>query len=649
MFNHYSPRDLPNLFGDDDFLPVNPGKNSGSRLPTNKRFNKKSKLIAPSLFDQDSESINLTEILQEFEKEDRERFIRMSSAARQLNLRLKIAQDENQDEDKVYIEDQLLASNKLEAREYSLAIANSLQQDNGIVIIPTGLGKTYIAITMMLAQLKKNSAQKILFLAPTKPLVNQHVSTLQTLLPGLEINKITGYTPKKKRGLLWRASRIIVATPQTITAEIKSFKVKSLVGQSEDMMMLVIDELHHQTGHYDYVDLVEFYQKKNSDIQFVGFTASPDPSLNTIKGWIKQLRVKNGCVEARSFDSSDIAPYSYCRQVTPHYLDRKLTPLQREFKTILAEELTKVIKEISSRVKISIRDMVFFNEKGLVVAIKIRDFNGLSLAFKRGTTIPEKKEKAFKLLSLYGQAMCYHSAIRSLNNGLPEFVHFMERQYDNFEKENKKFQHFFCNNLQTETIIKKLYFYRLWKNKLPAMFKQKNWQRSEDTLIWMMALNDEKLPVIVDIIQKTTGQILIFTNYRDTLRKVKYYLNMNLPNSRVGILTGTSSNLHDPGMSQKEQLTTLDHFRQQKLDILISTSVGEEGLDFPAVDTVIFYEPIPDIRRYVQRLGRTARHHPGTVHILIYKDTEEEKIFYMVKSREEKVKKIIKYLQIKEV
>ena len=110
-------------------------------------------------------------------------------------------------------------------------------------------------------------------------------------------------------------------------------------------------------------------------------------------------------------------------------------------------------------------------------------------------------------------------------------------------------------------------------------------------------------------------------------------------------MTGTSSNLHDPGMSQKDQLATLKDFRQGKLEILISTSVGEEGLDFPAVDTVVFYEPIAEIRRYIQRLGRTGRHRDGTVHIMLYRDTEEEIIFYTSRARDNNMRKIIKYLE----
>ncbi|PJA92706.1 MAG: hypothetical protein CO133_01735, partial [Candidatus Komeilibacteria bacterium CG_4_9_14_3_um_filter_37_5] len=503
--------------------------------------------------------------------------------------------------------------------------------------------KTYIALLLIPNCFQRNPHGKILFLAPTKPLCSQHLLTMRTALPTINSCLLTGYVAKKNRLPLWQNNSIIIATPQTITAELKK---NSDVGRYTDIAMIIIDELHHQTGRYDYVDLVEYYQAKNQAIQFLGFTASTDTKIDSIEKWRQQLKAPKNCVQARSFDSPDVLPYVHYRNVIPRYLDRKLTPLQKEFKNTLAQHLTNIVKQMAQMLTINISDLFYANEQQLVVGVRVAKFNELRTLFEKGLNRPDKKDKAYQLISLYASVMCYRSAINSLNNGLAEFTHYLQRQYDSLDKNNKKFQQQFCNHSQIKAMVKKLYQHRLWKEEIPACIDHRDWQKDENHQSWQIALQDEKLPLIVDIINKSpSAQVLIFTNYRDTLRKVQYYLEQHLTNRHLGILTGTSAKLHDPGMKQKEQISTLDLFRQQKLDILISTSVGEEGLDFPAVDLVIFYEPIPDIRRYIQRLGRTARHHDGTVQILIYRNTEEEKLFNMARSREKIIKEIIKHLQ----
>ena len=77
-------------------------------------------------------------------------------------------------------------------------------------------------------------------------------------------------------------------------------------------------------------------------------------------------------------------------------------------------------------------------------------------------------------------------------------------------------------------------------------------------------------------------------------------------------------------MTQKEQIAILQEFREGKFNVLVSSSVGEEGLDIPQVDLVIFYEPIPSAIRHIQRRGRTGRLEKGEVVILVTKNTRDE-------------------------
>ncbi|HNW37759.1 MAG TPA: ERCC4 domain-containing protein, partial [Methanosarcina vacuolata] len=78
-------------------------------------------------------------------------------------------------------------------------------------------------------------------------------------------------------------------------------------------------------------------------------------------------------------------------------------------------------------------------------------------------------------------------------------------------------------------------------------------------------------------------------------------------------------------------------FRAGEYNVLVATSVAEEGLDIPSTDLVLFYEPIPSEIRSIQRKGRTGRQHKGRVIILVTKGTRDEAYYWSSKSKEKKM------------
>ena len=113
---------------------------------------------------------------------------------------------------------------------------------------------------------------------------------------------------------------------------------------------------------------------------------------------------------------------------------------------------------------------------------------------------------------------------------------------------------------------------------------------------------------------------MIFSQYRDTCEKIVNELKAMGISS---ILFVGQANKRQKGLSQKKQIEILDQFRNNEFQILVSSSVGEEGLDIPQVDEVIFYEPIPSAIRQIQRRGRTGRQEKGRVTIFVTKDTRD--------------------------
>ena len=57
---------------------------------------------------------------------------------------------------------------------------------------------------------------------------------------------------------------------------------------------------------------------------------------------------------------------------------------------------------------------------------------------------------------------------------------------------------------------------------------------------------------------------------------------------------------------------------------MVSTCVGEEGLDIGEVDLIICYDALKSPIRLVQRMGRTGRRREGKIIFLVTKGKEEQ-------------------------
>ena len=122
---------------------------------------------------------------------------------------------------------EFIKENKVEQREYQINIANSVNKKNSLIVLPTGMGKTIIALLIIGEELKKKN-NKILFLAPTKPLVLQHTQFLKNYLKIDEdlIITFTGEISPEKRKKMWQEARIIISTPQVIENDLLSKRLE---------------------------------------------------------------------------------------------------------------------------------------------------------------------------------------------------------------------------------------------------------------------------------------------------------------------------------------------------------------------------------------------------------------------------------------
>ena len=210
----------------------------------------------------------------------------------------------------VYVKKEFIKPETVEHREYQSNIAKTAIKANTLAVLPTGLGKTVIALLVITETLKQQN-NKILFLAPTKPLVTQHAQYLKDFLT-IDENSIvvfTGETQPAKRKKLWKNSRIIVSTPQVIENDLLSKHLNL-----NNVSLIVFDEVHRTVGNYSYVFVAEQYQKQQENRLILGMTASPGNDLTKILEVCKNLDIQE--IEIRTKYDRDVRPYVHDLQIT---------------------------------------------------------------------------------------------------------------------------------------------------------------------------------------------------------------------------------------------------------------------------------------------------------------------------------------------
>ena len=498
----------------------------------------------------------------------------------------------------------------VERREYQINIANSAAKNNTLVVLPTGLGKTIVALILTAEELKKEN-NKILFLAPTKPLVVQHAQFLQEFLT---IDKesiiiFTGETSPGKRREMWENARIIVSTPQVIENDLLSKRLNL-----KDVSFIIFDECHHAVGEYAYVFVSEMYQKQLDDRLVLGMTASPGNDVSKILEVCKNLDISN--IEIRTKYDPDVRPYVHDLKIM-----WKEIPLPQDF----AHTIQLLRKALSERLKV-------LKNIGVIESSSVSLINRTKLLEAQKRIQGEIRSRAkppkilFRAASTQSEAMKIHYALELLQTqGVNALKNYFQRMgKEAVSKDSSK---------ASRTIMAD-------NNILEAVAYAKS-----------LDIEHPKVPEIVKIVEKQletkpNSRIIVFTHYRDTSSYISKLLE-NVKKARPSRFIGQATKEGDKGLTQKEQSKVIQKFKEGEYNVLIATSVAEEGLDIPSTDLVIFYEPIPSEIRAIQRRGRTGRKMPGKVIILITKGTPDEGYYWASKRKEKRMRSELELIRSK--
>lgn len=509
-----------------------------------------------------------------------------------------------------YIDHPLIKSNAIEARLYQQVLAaDVLKKGNTMIVAPTALGKTIVATLVAADRLEKVKNSKILVLAPSKPLAIQHESTFKEFLT-VPCSSITGAVKTDERVKRWEESQIICATPQTVESDLLKGRYSL-----KDVSLVVFDECHHGVGSYSYVYLASRYVKESKFNLILGLTASPGSDKEKIKEVCDNLYIQS--IVVKTEEDNDVRPY--------------FNPVAIDWVRVkMSSELEKIKTHVDKALKVRLKGL---KNMGVIRTVSVNKLDILKARGRVQSAIARSvnpKKECFQAISILSAVInIQHSQELIETQGVVTFNKYVARLRKKKTKAAKSL-------IQDPNFGKAIYL---------AREAEKH------------GLEHPKLKKVTDIIKKELGQngqtklqsdryvkdadqksskIMVFTQYRDSLEMIHQKL------EKEGIKSakffGQASRDGEKGLTQKEQKEIIKAFKIGEYDVLLSTSVAEEGIDIPAVDLVILYEPVPSEVRMIQRRGRTGRKRSGRVKVLITNGTRDEGYYWASVNKERRMK-----------
>ncbi len=493
---------------------------------------------------------------------------------------------------------------EISPREYQIKIFEKCIDKNCLVVLPTGLGKTLIALMVAIERMKKFPGEKVVFLAPTRPLVEQHIKFFSEHLPELfaEMSLFTGEINAANRKKIWQNSDIIFSTPQCIANDLKK-KLYDLT----DVCLLIEDEAHRCIKNYDYNFVARNYSSNAKHQRIMGLTASPGSDKAKINEICRNLSIEE--VELKTRDSDDVKKY-----IQELKFEKRIVELPEEF-DFMRENMKKLFDSYIQELKT--RGMMWGNSsKGGLIEIQKK----LMAIISR-----EKNFNYMLAVSACSSAIKIQHALELLETQtLSSFNEYMK---DLFKQAADK---------KSRGVIK-----LVGRPEFNSVYI-----RSNEVLA--KGLEHPKIEELVNLVKEESSKnekikIIVFTQFRNTASIISKRLNeIKGVNSKVFVGQAKKTGVKgETGLSQKEQKKIIEEFSSGEINILCATSIGEEGLDIPEVNMVIFYESVPSAIRKIQRSGRTARLISGKLIMLITKGTRDETFYYVANAKEKKMQKTI--------
>jgi len=484
-------------------------------------------------------------------------------------------------------------------REYQYGIVAKGLYHNLLVALPTGLGKTFIAATVMLNWLRWTQDAQIVFVAPTRPLVSQQVKACFEIagIPRAVTVMLTGNTVPGIRAEEWRSKRVFFMTPQTLINDLKSG-----IADPKRIVLLVVDEAHRATGGYAYVEVVKFLNRFNTSFRVLALTATPGASVESVQEVIDGLGISR--IEIRTEESLDIRQYVHARKI-----DTILFDYSEEIVMVMelfAKALQPLLNQLNGMNAYWAKDPMVLTPYGCNLAS--RAWMGSDAGRKAN---PGTKGMVLKIFAL----------LASLSHGT-ELLKF--HGIGPFFRKVLSFQDGAKSGKYDQQVVQSEHFQKM-------MTRLRSWVSNPDfvghpKLVYLQSVAMNHFLDAGDgrgATDPSRTRIMVFAHYRDSAEEIARVLKRNEPMIRPHVFVGQANSKESEGMDQKTQLSVINKFKDGTYNTLVATSIGEEGLDIGEIDLIVCYDASASPIRMLQRMGRTGRKRAGNIVVTLMKGKEE--------------------------
>lgn len=533
-------------------------------------------------------------------------------------------------------------------REYQFSIVRSCLYENTLVSLPTGLGKTFIAAVVMYNFFRWYPQGKVVFMAPTKPLVAQQIEACYNIMgvPQDSTAEMTGNVSVSLREKAWKQKRVFFLTPQVMSNDLS----RGLFPATQ-VKLLVVDEAHRAQGEYAYCQVVRELQRSKASFRVVALSATPGTDIQAVRLMLQNLLITK--IELRSEESADIVPYTFQRKI-----EKIVVPVGKELEEIKQKFLTILevfIKRLSKAGVLSRRgnssNPLHYTKFGLIQAREEYRQNPPARMdnYQKGVT-----ESDFA-----GAMSLYHGYDLLMQHGMRPFYNFMVKNTGDVTPPvnspggggspastgsaglspgvNRRLRYELLRIPAWEEI------YSVLKQKFSNDTNHSRLNTTKPLLLSQFgsakqdendefALGHPKLEKLRETViehfkakqrENIATRVMIFSQYRDSVAEIAAMLHRHKPLVKVMEFVGQSGTNGKKGLTQKEQIEVVRRFKEGGFNTLVATCVGEEGLDIGEVDLIVCYDVSKSPIRLVQRMGRTGRKRAGKIIVLVTEGKEE--------------------------
>ena len=492
-------------------------------------------------------------------------------------------------------------------RDYQFNIVSRGLYHNLLVALPTGLGKTFIAATIMLNWFRWTKSAQIVFVAPSKPLVSQQIEACFGIagIPRSYTSMLTGDISPGLRAEEWRSKRVFFMTPQTIVNDLKTG-----ICDPKRIVLLVVDEAHRATGNYSYVEVVKFVRRFNESFRVLALTATPGSNVEQVQEVINGLSIAR--IEIRTENSLDIRDFVHKRKNETILFDT--TEEMELIMELFSNALRPVLAKLTAQNAYWSRDPMSLTPFGLT---KARQKWMLSDAGRKANMgLKAMMHGIFTIL-----ASLAHSITLLRNHGIGPFYHTIVGFRDSISEGGNGSKYRKQIN-EDENFNKMMNLVRSWISN-PDFIGHPKLDYLQKYILNHFLDAGEGRNANGASSSATSTKVMVFAHFRDSAEEIVRVLNRNQPMVKAHVFVGQANAKGSAGMDQKQQLEVIKKFRRGEYNTLVATSIGEEGLDIGEIDLIICYDSSASPIRMLQRMGRTGRKRAGNVLLLLMRGKEE--------------------------